>query len=339
MAGIAINATAEGRLTTPDGAPWETRLAAALGALPAGAPVCVLVHGFRYTWRREVCACACPHDRLYGDAPVPPSARRRPERAAWARDLGLAGAALAVGFAWEARLGRFGRRGFAEVHARAARAGAALARLLARLADLRPDLRVDAFTHSLGARVALAAGIAAPGLPFRRLVLAGAAAHADEAAGFLEAAGKPGARPEVIHLLSRANDAYDAVFARITPRAARRGPPLGLAGLGRAAPDWLDLQIDHPATARWLAERGMAPERARERVSHWTFYADPGVMAFCRAVLARRDAAIPALRAAGIPEEIEPRWARFRPRRLPAPVGEIAGPELAAARQARFTEV
>ncbi len=331
MAGLAINATADGRLSAPDGAPWEPRLAASLRALPEGAPVCVLIHGFRYTWRREVCACACPHSRLYGDAPVDRTAKRRPERAAWAHDLGLSGAALAIGFGWEARLGPFGRRGFGEIHARAARAGRALAELLRRLADLRPDLRVDAFTHSLGARVALAAGIAAPDLPFRRLLLAGAAAHAGEAEAFLAARRARRAPPEVIHLLSRANDPYDVVFARITPRAARHGAPLGRDGLGRGMRNWLDLQIDHPATVRWLAERGMAPERAHERVTHWSFYADPGVMALCRNVLALPDAAIPTLRAAAIPEALEPRWARFRPRRVADPAFAVA--------PARLTEV
>ncbi|MGF1445774.1 MAG: hypothetical protein ACFBRM_06180 [Pikeienuella sp.] len=314
MAVFRVNVTAEGALLTPRGEPATGALARLLPDLPLGADVCVLIHGFRYTWRQQIAPEACPHARLYATRPVRPSPRRRPCRAAWPAELGFAQAEgrerLAIAFAWEARVGRHGRLGFGVVHQRAERAGAALAGLLTRLAGLRPDLAVDIFAHSLGARVALAAGLVAPQLPFRRLLLLGAAEHVAAADAWLSTV----PQAEAIHLLSRANDLYDAAFAIGAPGERGRAP-LGRRGLGRRHPRWLDLQIDHPAFRSWTAARDRPLARAPERVSHWHFYADHGAMALYRGWLRDpRAGLVPRLRGDGVPEVLEPRWARLLPR-------------------------
>ncbi len=317
MAVVRVNVSAAGRLSAPCGGDWWDDLRRGLDRCAPGAPVAVLVHGFRYTWRRDVAPWACPHERLYGVAPVAPCRRRRPCRAAWPLELGLAQEGLAIALAWEARVGRHGRLGFAEVHARAARAGAALAGLLEAAAAHRPGVRVDALTHSLGARVALSAGGSGP--PWGRLFLLAAADWVSSAEAFLAAT--PGA--EVVHVLSRANDPYDAAFALAAP-GERRDRPLGAAGLGRQTDRWLDLQLDHPRARRWLAAVGHPLGRPPEALSHWHMYADKGAMAAYAAWL-RHPAPrlLPALRAEGVPETLEPRWARLVGRVGPRPAPNL----------------
>ncbi|MGF1500420.1 MAG: hypothetical protein ACFBSD_01265 [Paracoccaceae bacterium] len=351
MAVIRVNADCGGTLRLADGGPAGPALAAVLQALAPGAPVAVLIHGFRYTWRRDVCACACPQARLYGTEPVPPSAKRRPDRAAWVHDLGFAGAGpetgLAIAFGWEARIGRHGRAGFPEIYARAGVAGRALAEGLAHaLIGARGDgPRIDLFSHSLGARVALQAMAARRDLPWRRAILLSAAERRE--VGRAAATALP-SEAEVLHVLSRANDPYDAGFERLCPDA---GASLGRAGLGpalapgfgtalstgrgagetaRAEAGWMDLELDHPRVVRWLAARGHALSRAGERISHWHTYADPGAMAFWASLLrAGAEGGLAALRADGIPEvaggALRPRWSRLAPRwpaLRPAPVGD-----------------
>jgi len=317
MAIYRANATRLGALVAGDGGPdWHGPLAGALDRLPRGARVCVMIHGFRYTWRAIGGDCFCPHRRLFLDRPVAPEGRLRPDRAAWPAALGFAGraedAGLCIGFGWEARAPVIG--GFARVYRRAAVAGAALARLLATLSDRRPDLGIDMLTHSLGARVALGAAAARPDLPLGRMVFLGAAERVGPARAAMArlAAARSGAK--VYHILSRANDAYDALFGLLAPGAARAGHPLGVAGLGRGRADWIDIQLDHPQVAAWLGARGMALARLDEPVSHWHFYADPGAMAFYRAILSRDPAfGLDALRTAGLPDGLEPRWIRMLP--------------------------
>ena len=317
MAVHRVNASRSGALRAIQGSPdWPAGLATALATLPRGARFCVMIHGFRYTWRPRRTDCACPHRRLFLAEPVAPDARCRPARAAWPEALGFAGpgAGLALAFGWEARAPVIG--GFAGVYRRAARAGAGLARLLAVAARARPDLEIDMITHSLGARVALAAARRRPDLPFGRLILLGAAEFAGTAHATLDRLAAAGSRAEILHVLSRANDPYDALFARLAPAPDRPGHrPLGRAGLGAVRPGWSDIQLDHPAVAGWLRTRGMALARLDEPVSHWHFYADPGAMAFYRAVLDRAPGVAPGdLAAAGLCRLIEPRWARLVPR-------------------------
>lgn len=324
-----VNASRSGALRAAGGEPdWRTGLAASIENLPDGAHVCVMIHGFRYTWRPHAKDCACPHRRLFLAEPVALERRCRPQWAAWPEALGFAGsdrgAGLAIAFGWEARAPVLG--GFAGVYWRAALAGVGLAGLLGWLARHRPDLTIDMVTHSLGARVALQAAARRPDLPFGRMIFLGAAEYTGPARAALARLATAGSSAQVVHVLSRANDAYDALFARLAPRKACEDRPLGRAGLGASSAAWTDLQLDHPAVAGWLRMRGLALARLDEPVSHWHFYADPGAMAFYRAILRRAPGFAPAdLRAAGLAGLMEPRWARLVPR-MP---GRLRVPEAA----------
>ncbi|MEM1276357.1 MAG: hypothetical protein AAGH74_07515 [Pseudomonadota bacterium] len=217
---------------------------------------------------------------------------------------------LCIAFGWEARSTQSGgqMRTFARIYRDAAMAAEALGELTAYIAERRPDLRIDMLAHSLGARVALGCLYKQPLDQYGRIILMGAAEFVEEA----EAALAAPYQAEIYHLLSRANDLFDGMFSFFAPsHHAFCNRSLGIKGLGRVHARWLDLQLDLPALGDWMELRGHGLMR-QDRISHWHFYADPGAMSFYRAILRHRPPhAIRNLRAARIPEEIEPRWSRL----------------------------
>lgn len=198
--------------------------------------------------------------------------------------------------------------GFAEVYARAAEAGRCLGALIEVIHESRPDLTVDMLAHSLGARAALHA-LDAPGAG--RAILLGAAEHAAAARAILPRARPGGA--EVINVIARHNDLFDAMFEAAAP-APDQGDPgaLGREGLGARAGNWIDLQIDNPDHEAFLANRGLVLGAAPGPVCHWGFYEREGAMRLWSAMLRDRDRWSPeALRADGAPDALHPRWIRL----------------------------
>lgn len=284
-----------------------------LDEVRSDAPLVVMIHGYRF---RTGDPWHDPHAKLYG-GPLSGSSQRC---ANWPEGLGFSEDdpqdGLCIGFGWNARaahlanLARHGRNGFSVAYDRAAEAGRRLGDLIAVIERMRPDLAVDLFAHSLGARVALAA-LGAPGV--ERAILLGAAEDVGQATSIF--ARSSGA--SVYNIAARCNDAFDGLFEAAAPRPRDRRPrALGRAGLSGRRPGWIDLDLDDPELGAWLSDRGheLAPPR---RVCHWSFYARPGVMALWRAVLRERAIwSIPSLRAAGVPEGIGRRrrrnWAPSR---------------------------
>ncbi|MEM7527165.1 MAG: hypothetical protein AAF416_05745 [Pseudomonadota bacterium] len=338
MAVLRLNATEDGALLAhrSQGA-WTTALDTALDALPpTGVRITVLVHGYRFTWR----PCAdgstpyCPQETLYDTVEIPRRKAVWPCHANWPASLGLLGerAGLVIGFGWDGRRRPFrtlvatGRNDFAVVYEAAAVAGSALARMLGRIAERRPDLRVDILAHSLGARVALAAVAERPDLSLGRNLLLGAAEYAGVARAALTAQAEAGGSGSFYHAYSRANDLFDGLFNLLAPRSPEPADrSLGVAGLqplGATASRWIDLQLDAPATAQILAMRGFACERMNEAISHWHFYTDPGALGAWRAILERQPGwDIAQLRAAGLDAAPLPRWSRLMPRPMPRLAG------------------
>lgn len=315
---------------------WRAALDRVVAHLPAGAPVTVLVHGYRYAPApRAGAPGSCPHDLLYrtDDIRISPD-ERRPGRAAWPRALGYSETGLAdglcVAFGWQGRTDRqtrfFRERpgDFARAYRDAEAAGKALARILGHLGRRLPTGSVGVMAHSLGARVALQAMDRRPDALPGRVLLLGAAEYAGVARTVVEAQDGLGHRvaalPEILSVASRANDLYDALFEMLAPPPALQGDrALGAKGLGRPHPRWMDVQLDHPEVADWLAAQGLELVRLPERVSHWSFYADPAAMAFWRRVLrAEPGWSLAGLRDRGIPETWSPRWSRV-PRLIPMP--------------------
>lgn len=323
MAVLRVNAAADGTIHSVPGATnsWQDTLLDTVVRLPPNAPIVILVHGYRYTWRSlRGLGQHDPHRLLYLPCDLAPSARKRPPTANWPRALGFSPKAaedgLCIALGWDARYWRPGLDCFARVHRTAAHTAEAVITLARAVAEADPRRQVDCLSHSLGARVVLQALRRAPDLPVGRAILLGGAEYSAEARLVLEQQDRLGAGTQFYHMIARANDVYDALFQLFAPRACEPGDvPLGARGLGSAHDRWVDLQLDHPETRGWLGRHGFAPQRAPERISHWSFYADPGAMAFYGAIL--RDSrrwSIGAMRARDLPTQIEPRWARLMPR-------------------------
>lgn len=243
---------------SPDGACRVARpaLSAHLAPLPPGAPLVIVTHGMRH-WPQGT-GQFDPHEGLL----APHSDRRRGWRSrSLVRGLRLGtGQRLdghGVALAWD------GRGPIWPAMARARAAGAGLAALCEAVRALRPDLRLGAVTHSLGARVVVEAMLRARVRAFDRVLLLTPADHLARAAAAMEAPGGRGA--SVVAVQMRENWPFAMGFAAAAP---------GLPTLARGPEDprWVDLR---PPPEPGL--RGMVA------VSHWTAYLRADLWPFYRA--------------------------------------------------------
>ncbi len=282
---IRVNAIPAGFQT--DGPP----LAQSLSALPATAPVVIMVHGYRFA---PGIARHCPHRHILALDPDPADHTA----ISWPRHLGLSGAGgIAVGFGWQSR-GILRR-----VHQRATAAGQSLAALIA---AIPASHEVHVIAHSLGARVALAS---LPHLPAgrvgRMVLLAGAETRGPARAAMNTPAG---ATAQVFNITTRENDLFDVLLEWL----AMGGCDTAIGeGLGQPLSNWLDLQIDQTATTEALARLGHRLPAARSRISHWSPYMRPGLLPMYRALLTG-ELPLTTLRAA-LPSARDPRWSRLVP--------------------------
>ncbi|MBF9031986.1 alpha/beta hydrolase [Rhodobacterales bacterium HKCCE3408] len=269
-------------------------LADALHALPEGAPVTVMTHGFRSDPFRPGHS---PHTHILS----PVSRNDCWKAVSWPRHLGLTrpGAGLAVGFGWPAR-GRLDR-----VARRAWEAGAALSETIAGIGEMRPDARVRIIAHSLGARVALRAlQDQRPGLVEAVILLSAAETQAAADRAAFSPAGRAA---RILNVTSGENLAFELLFRLFAPGTETfvRHVSAGLSGPHRG---WLDLKIDdadHLAALHALGYRAKPPHR---RVCHWSSYLRPGLFPVYRDVFAS-GTAFARLRAAlpDAPAPVRPR--------------------------------
>jgi hypothetical protein len=243
------------------------RLRRKLDALPAQAPVVVMIHGWRYA---PGFAQDCPHGSILSlDPPL------RDRRAvSWPRHLGLDGrAALGIALAWHAKCDPW------RAHLRAGRTGPALAEI-ARTVHGQTGRPIQVIAHSMGARVALAAlPHLLPGQIDRMILLAAAETRGRALAALDTPAGRS---VEVVNVTTRENDLFDACF--------EWGIHLGLRtsigqGLGCTRPNWHDLWIDQPRTLQALANLGHPLHDPPRRICHWSPYLRPGTIALYRALI------------------------------------------------------
>lgn len=275
-------------------------LAPALAALPPGAPVTIMLHGYRYSPRH---ARTNPHAELFSPAPRFGNARivSWPKRLGYSR--GIKG--LAIGFGWHASDSIW------QAHAEAARAGVALARLVAELRKLGAG-PVGIVAHSLGARVALQAMPHLTSGDLGRVVLLSAAEFRDRAEAAL--ATPCGRAAQVLNVTSRENDLFDFLFERLIGGPMRvHGPAVGE---GLSAPNVVTLQIDGGHHREGLRAIGFPIAAPTRMVCHWSGYLRPGLFPLYRAFLHRPETLpLHRLRAA-LPVETSPRWSRLLARPL-----------------------
>jgi pimeloyl-ACP methyl ester carboxylesterase len=249
------------------------RLARKLDRLPPGAPVVVMIHGWRYA---PGFAQDCPHGSILS---LDPPARDR-RAISWPRHLGLDGqGALGIALGWNAKCDPW------RAHVRAGRTGPALAEI-ARTVWALSARPIQVIAHSMGARVALAAlPHSAPGQISRMILLAAAETRVRAKAALDTPAGRA---VEVINVTTRENDLFDAFFEWGVHFGLRTSIGQGLA---RQRPNWRDLWIDQPSALSALAALGHPLADAPRRICHWSPYLRPGTIALYRALIEGRLAA------------------------------------------------
>ena len=254
--------------------PFEMALADWVRRTPIGAPITILVHGYKFSPNQPK---RDPHGLIF----APQTRHHRPKFTSWPEGLGFTDeprSGLCIGFGWPAadsdhpgpRLSAFER-----VYAGAAAAGRALARVIAAIADLAPDRPVDLFAHSLGARVALQALARAPEQSVGQVVLMAAAEYDQQAANCL--ATGAGQSAQVYNVTARENAIFDLLMQRVAPPTSAQARPLG-AGISHWRSNCVDLPIDQPTLAPIFTRRGIALGPRLAPVCHWSVYTRPGAM-------------------------------------------------------------
>ncbi len=270
----------------------EGALDATLAGLAPGAPVVVMLHGFKFNPadpRRD------PHRHILALEPT----RECWKAVSWPRHLGLAGErGLGVAFGWPASGTIW------EAWAASFGAARSLTRLLTVVKAKTPDRPLHVVGHSLGAHVALHALPALSPGTVDRLLLISAAAFRAEAAQII--ADRPGT--EVVNVTGRENALFDLLLRAALPH---RGPTLGRGGPD--LPNWLDLPLDRAESLAALHRLGYRIRPPKVPVCHWSGYLRPGIWSLYRALLHRPAATpLPLLRAT-VTRPARPR------RRLPLP--------------------
>ncbi|WP_417807925.1 alpha/beta hydrolase [Thioclava sp.] len=273
-------------------------------ALPEGAPIVVMVHGYGYSPtdpRRD------PHAHIFA---LEPSYDLN-TALSWPRALGLGGQnpveGIAVGFGWESS-GRLAR-----IYDMAEIAAQRLARLTTRLA-LVSGRPVGIIAHSMGCRVALRALRHLHEGRVSRMVLLAAAEFQSRAE---EAMTSPAGRAcEILNVTTRENDIFDLLMELGVGRGRERC--IG-NGLTRPLRNWLDLQIDAPEVIATLCNIGYPVGVADRRVSHFSCYMREGLFDLYRTVLRAPDRLPLPYLAQALPQAQAPRWSRLfaRPRTAP----------------------
>ncbi|MGR3466935.1 MAG: alpha/beta hydrolase [Shimia sp.] len=261
-------------------------------------PIVVMIHGYKF---HPDVTLHDPLGHIFSLTPKPCF-----KAVSWPAALGFDGAradeGLCIPFTWPARgLIR-------EVYRAAAVAGEAFAGLLHTIIEIAPGRRVQVIAHSMGARVFLEALRTAPARSVNRaILLSGAEYQARAEAAMDSAAGRTCA---VFNVTSRENDLFDCLFEWGIRSPRRWDRALG-AGLRVRRPNWLDIQIDDPATLSALAMFGFEIGAPTARVCHWSTYIRPGVFVLYAALLRRPEVMPLATLRKVLPSRPTRRWSRM----------------------------
>ncbi len=236
----------------------------AIEALPHGARVTIMVHGYRFCPFSET---GNPHRHILSLSPDQTCWKA----ISWPRHLHLnrPNGGLGLAFGWPAK-GRL-----AEVAARGFEAGDALADAIQIMRQTRPDLILQIIAHSLGARVALAALERLGPHDIHQIILLSGAEYRSIAERVV--AGKS---TGVLNVTSGENTLFDALFRGLVPAPRWRDWPLA-AGLPQTA-RWVDLSIDRGADLAALNQLGFATRPPVTRICHWSGYLRPGLFKLYR---------------------------------------------------------
>jgi pimeloyl-ACP methyl ester carboxylesterase len=286
---LRINAVgARARLVRTDHT--DQPLADAVAGNLGGAPVLIMLHGYRYSPSRPRLS---PHNYILQDSP----------HESWPHQMGYGEGTpdqgLCIAFGWEAG-GTIWR-----AHREAGRSAHALAGLISQLSAYGAG-PVNIMAHSLGARVALAAlPHLAPGMIGRMILMTGAELRSTAEAALMTSAGRS---TQVLNVISRENDVFDFLYEwlLVPHRLGAR-----TLGAGLALPHCVTAQIDNPDHLSGLEILGFPIPIATRRICHWSSYTRPGLFPLYREFLSGSDRIDLAHLRQSLPITVTQRWSRL----------------------------
>lgn len=239
-------------------------------ALDTAGPIVILLHGYKFLPHD---AKHCPHSHIFAlqDSPCR-------KGVSWPKRLGMTGeddgAGLAIAFGWNARGSLW------QARERGKHAAQALATLVRMIRQMRPNQPVHLLAHSMGAFVALRAMPYLKADDIGRVIAMNGALYRKQAERAL--ASEAGRTAEFIHIVSRENRMYEALF-----EYALRPDDLGDRAIGRsfAAANALTIDLSDKVTLDVLAALGYPVAPPNKMLCHWSTYLRPGVFGFYNALL------------------------------------------------------
>lgn len=317
MALLRVNSL-NGALTCPDDPTHDVIaiLRDMLEELPAGVPIVILVHGYKFS---PFSPRSNPHETLYSMVPDNPAKKIK----SWPRQLGFHALdgrdGLCIAYGWHARKTRRLYTPFLdEVYNRAGREGKSLAQLVNWLRMLAPMRKIDIMAHSMGARVALQSTAHITGDNLGRVVMMGGAEFGAFALHALTARAAKSA--EFYNVTTRQNDLYDWLFEQYAPRPGPQDRAIG-AGFSFSLKNWIDIQIDNQDILDWFKAQSVEISPPQSRICHWSFYTRPGVFElYARLLRNRHSWTLDKLRNVERIATQDPRWSR-----LPLPRFSLKG--------------
>lgn len=279
-------------------------------------PAIIMIHGYKYAPASKY---HCPHRKILGE-----SRQGWPHKLGFGTDNFQGGTGVALGW--------YARGKLRKVHKRATSLGEQLASIVKMLRNLSPAPDIHVVAHSLGSEVALSALKYLPANSVNRMILMTGASHQSHALRML--ATPAGRSSEVLNVVSRENDLFDAAFEHLVPPSVAGDRAIGQ---GIAARNVVNLQIDCSATRTSLQSLGMLIEPTNKRVCHWSAYQRQGLMEVYNRFLREPHEMKLSRLAALLPEQTEPRWSKLLsrpesvaaalPDRLPRSLHALAFPK------------
>ena len=255
-------------------------------------PAIIMLHGYKYA---PASAGHCPHQKIFNPGPT-----------AWPAKLGFVYNDKTEGLG--IALGWYARGSLKDVHRRARALATQLASIVDMLRDQSPQRPVHVLAHSLGVELALSTLPHLPAGSIDRMVLLTGAAYQSRARETL--ATDAGRSAEVLNIVSRENDLFDAAFERLVPACS-----VGDCAIGNGidARNVVNLQIDCTRSIAALNRLSFDISPKSKRISHWSAYRRQGVMALYSTFLRQPQALPLSILSRLLPRHGTPRWSRLVP--------------------------
>lgn len=247
-------------------------------------PVIILLHGYKYAPGTHN---HCPHQKIFAPSFWP---------AQLGFECGNPREGLCVALGW------YARGALRDAHRRASDLGSQIAQIVSLTRRASAERPVHILAHSLGVELALNALEHLPEKSINRMIFLTGASYQSRA---VEKLSTPAGRSaEVLNIVSRENDLFDAVFETLVPAQYSGDQTIGH---GIKAPNVVNLQIDCAKTILALNALSFGVSPVSRRISHRSAYLRSGLMGLYRSFLRQPEYLPLSLLSEALPPQVAPR--------------------------------